>query len=100
MPLLTRVDLIVAYPYGLLADTIGRKPTLMLSYGGVAISFLLSPSMLGTLSYAVRKSPFILILGSFMQLIGGGVPVMMSTLYSIASDVSTDENKSVSQVHI
>ena len=87
----------VAYPYGLLADTIGRKPTLMLSYGGVAISFLMSPFMLGTLAYAVRRNPGILVFGSFMQLIGGGVPVMMSTLYSVASDVSTDENKCVLQ---
>jgi hypothetical protein len=34
-------------------------------------------------------------MGGFFQIFGGGVPVMLSTLYSIAADVSSEEDKSV-----
>lgn len=93
--MLTRLDLIATYPYGLLADRIGRKPTLMLSYGGMAFSFCLSPLMLGSWKYAMRENPYMMLGGSVMTLVGGGIPVLMATLYAMAADVSSEETKCV-----
>lgn len=87
------VDLIVTYPYGMLADRIGRRPTALLSYGGLALSFSLSPLMLGPWKYSIRQNPYILLTGSIFTLVGGGIPVLMATLYAIASDVSTEKDK-------
>jgi MFS family permease len=77
----------------MLADRIGRKPTVLLSYGGLAFSFFTSPLMLGPWKYTIRAHPYILLGGSVTTLIGGGVPVFLNTLYAIATDVSTEENK-------
>lgn len=85
--------MIATYPYGMLADRIGRRPTVLFSYGGLAFSFSLSPLMLGPGKYAMRENPYMLLTGSVFTLFGGGIPVLFSTLYAVASDVSTEENK-------
>lgn len=85
----------MAFPYGILADKIGRKPTVLLSYAGVAASFLFAPFGLGTQRDYIRDHPYILMAGSVFQLIGGGVPVLLSTLYAIVADVSDEKDKYV-----
>jgi MFS transporter, PCFT/HCP family, solute carrier family 46 (folate transporter), member 1 len=88
------LDLLVAYPYGMLADRIGRKPVLLMSFGGLAVSFLLAPFMLlSSWRQIIRDNPYIMITGPIFTLFGGGVPVLLATLYSVASDASTDETK-------
>lgn len=85
--------MIVAFPFGMLSDRIGRKPTLLLSYLGVAVSFYFSPFMLGKLNHTVRRNPYVLMWGYLFQLIGGGVPVLLATLYAIVTDVSGEQEK-------
>lgn len=87
------LDLIATYPYGMLADRIGRRPTALLSYGGVALSFSLSPLMLGPWKYSIRQNPYVLLTGSVFTLLGGGIPVLMATLYAIVSDVTTEKDR-------
>lgn len=92
-PANTHSDFIVAYPYGILSDTIGRKPIILMAYGAQAVSFCLTPFALGELRMIVRENPYILLWGTLFTLIGGGVPVLMSTFYAIAADVSTEKDK-------
>lgn len=77
----------------MLSDRIGRKPTALLAYSGLAVSFLISPLMLGAGKRALRANPYLLLTGSLFGLVGGGVPVFLATLYSIAADVSAEEDK-------
>lgn len=79
----------------MLADRIGRKPTVFISYLGVSVSFYFSPVMLGFFNHFFRRHPYALMCGYVFQLIGGGIPVLLATLYAIASDVSSEQNKYV-----
>lgn len=76
-----------------MSDRFGRKPTALLAYGGVIISFLFTPLMFGPLKQQVRNNPYLMLWGSLFQVMGGGIPVLLQTLYAIAADVSTDEEK-------
>ncbi|KAI1056734.1 hypothetical protein LB507_001838 [Fusarium sp. FIESC RH6] len=76
-----------------MSDKIGRKPTLMFSWIGIAVCYLFAPFSIKAFQGSLRDRPYVLVLGGFFQIFGGGIPVLMSTLYSIAADVSTEENK-------
>lgn len=76
-----------------MSDTIGRKPVLLLAYTGQAVSFCLVPFFFGTLRMTVRKHPYILMINVLFTLVGGGVPMLLSTFYAIVSDVSTEKDK-------
>lgn len=77
----------------MLADRIGRKPTAVFAYAGIAVSFSFAPLMLGVFRHSVRRNPYILMFGALFQLLGGGVPVLLATLYAMAADVSTEQEK-------
>ncbi|KND93588.1 hypothetical protein TOPH_01530, partial [Tolypocladium ophioglossoides CBS 100239] len=94
------MTLLVAFPYGLLADRIGRKPTAVLAYGGTAVSFAFTPLMLGGMQAQVRGNPYLLMTGSLFLLFGGGVPVLLATLYAMAADVSTEKEKATSFLYL
>lgn len=79
----------------MLADRIGRKPTAILSYSSLAFSFATSPLMLGEFKYILRANPNIILYGSIFQIIGGGIPVLMTTLYATVADVSSEKDKYV-----
>ena len=66
---------------------------MLLAYGGMAVSFLFGPLMLGTHGNYVRQHPYILLTGSVFQLVGGGVQVLLATLYAIVADVSEEKDK-------
>ena len=85
----------MAFPYGILADRIGRKPTAFMAYGSVAVSFGFAPFMLNVMKKAVRENPYLLMTGSLFLLFGGGVPVLLNTLYAMAADVSSEKEKYV-----
>ncbi|RGP73028.1 mfs transporter [Fusarium sporotrichioides] len=87
------IGLIVAFPYGTMSDKIGRKPTIMFAWIGIAVCFLFAPFSIKAFQGSLRDRPYVLVLGGFFQVFGGGIPVLMSTLYSIAADVSTEEDK-------
>lgn len=77
----------------MMADRMGRKPTVLLSFGGLAASFYLTPFMLGPSKDSIREHPYILLIGTMFTLIGGGIPVLITTLFAMISDVSTEKNK-------
>lgn len=67
-----------------------------MAYLGLAISFAFTPIMLGYFKATVRRNPYILMFGCVLQLFGGGITVLFATLYAVAADVSSDQDKSVS----
>jgi PCFT/HCP family folate transporter-like MFS transporter 1/3 len=77
----------------MMSDKIGRKPTVIFSYAGVAFSMGIGPFFLKDLSNLIRHHPNWLLVGSIFQIFGGGIPVLLSTLYAIAADVSSEEQK-------
>ncbi|KAL7937119.1 major facilitator superfamily domain-containing protein [Trichoderma chlorosporum] len=90
------MNLLTTFPFGMLADKIGRKPTAMLAYGGMALSPISGPLMLGVAQRALRRNPYLLMTGSLFLLIGGGVPVVLAMLYAMAADVSSEKDKAAS----
>ncbi len=77
-----------------MSDRFGRKPTALLAYVGVFVSFLFTPLMLGPpLQHRVRANPYILLWGNLFQIVGGGIPVLLQTLYAMAADVSSEDEK-------
>ncbi|KAI9149369.1 MFS efflux pump atnC [Paramyrothecium foliicola] len=91
---------VAAYPYGMMSDRIGRKPTVLLSYGGLALSFAFAPVVLKGMAFAIRRHPYFIMLGAPFQLVGGGVPVLIATLYAIAADVSEEKEKAANFLYL
>jgi PCFT/HCP family folate transporter-like MFS transporter 1/3 len=77
----------------MLADKIGRKPTILLASIGMALGPISGPFTLGVFQNAVRKNPYILMTGSLFLLIGGGAQVVLAMLYAMAADVSSEKEK-------
>lgn len=69
---------------------IGRKPTFVLSYIGIILAFGWSPFMLAVVK---TTNLYLVMMGSFFFLIGGGIPVAMNSLQAMAADVSTEAEK-------
>ncbi|KAM6486659.1 major facilitator superfamily domain-containing protein [Trichoderma sp. SZMC 28011] len=90
------LSLLTTFPFGLLADKIGRKPTMMLAYGGMTLSPISGPLLLGVAQHALRKNPYLLMTGSLFLLIGGGIPVVLAMLFAMAADVSSEKDKAAS----
>ncbi|KAK2593713.1 hypothetical protein QQS21_008578 [Conoideocrella luteorostrata] len=94
------MTLLVTFPYGMLADRIGRKPTAVFAYGGLAVSFSFTPLLFNGLQDYFRRNPYILMTGSLWILLGGGVPVLFNTFYAIAADVSAEQEKAASFLYL
>ncbi|KAM3504821.1 hypothetical protein MY11210_008200, partial [Beauveria gryllotalpidicola] len=95
------VTLVTAFPFGAMSDRFGRKPTALIAYFGLFASFFVTPLMLGPpLRQRVRANPYLLLWGSLFQVAGGGVPVLLQTLYAMAADVSSEEEKSTNFLYI
>lgn len=77
----------------MLADKIGRKPTILLASIGMALVPLSGPFLLGVFQSQVRKNPYILMTSSLFLLIGGGTQVVLAMLYAMAADVSSEKEK-------
>lgn len=77
----------------MLADKIGRKPTILISSIGMALGPISGPLMLGLFQTTVRKNPYILMTSSLLLLIGGGAQVVLAMLYAMAADVSSEKEK-------
>ncbi|PBP21250.1 hypothetical protein BUE80_DR007861 [Diplocarpon rosae] len=92
--LITSVEAVVgfafAFPYGILADRIGRKPVFLLSMVGVILAM--------SADFAVLRFWRIIpihwiIYTSIVEVIGGGRPVTTSVLYAIVVDVHLPGNR-------
>ncbi|UKZ72911.1 hypothetical protein TrVFT333_000548 [Trichoderma virens FT-333] len=90
------MSLLTTFPFGMLADKIGRKPTALLAYGGMIMGAISGPLLLGVGQYALRKNPYLLMIGSLFLLVGGGVPVTLAMLFAMAADVSSEKEKAAS----
>ncbi|KAH6611284.1 hypothetical protein Trco_001304 [Trichoderma cornu-damae] len=90
------MSLLTAFPFGMLADKIGRKPTALLAYGGMTLSPVSGPLLLGAFQPAVRKNPYLLMIGSLFLVLGGGSQVVLAMLYAMAADVSSEKQKAAS----
>lgn len=77
----------------MMADKIGRRPTLIFAYFGVMVPLSFGPFMLQKYQLVIRENPYLMMWGSVFQLLGGGFPVMLSTIYAIAADVSVEKEK-------
>ncbi|KAJ5206688.1 Major facilitator superfamily domain general substrate transporter [Penicillium cf. griseofulvum] len=78
------VGLIVAFPFGVLADRVGRKPIIVLSMIGTSLSLAWELAVIGL--PRIISVRFILA-GPLFTVIGGGNTVLLANLYSIASDL-------------
>ncbi|CRK18772.1 MFS efflux pump atnC like protein [Verticillium longisporum] len=85
------VTLVIAFPYGVLADRMGRKPAFFLAYVGILLGFGWGPFVL---SFPHFPSIWVLLLGHVFFLIGGGVPLAINNIYAMAADVSNEADRS------
>lgn len=63
-----------------------------MSFSGLAFSFATSPMYF---TYFRDINPYWILPGCIFQAIGGGIPVIFTTLYSIAADVTDEKNRFV-----
>jgi len=80
-----------AFPYGLLADRIGRKKT----FGLAILGIILSSAWIVMIIWWWKIFPLRLIwLGPIFRAVGGGDSVAAAAIYAIAADVTTEANRS------
>ncbi|KAK4145118.1 general substrate transporter [Dichotomopilus funicola] len=91
------VGLVAAVPYGVLADRIGRKPSFVIAYLGMMMAFAWTPLIL---AFGDPSLVRLCVFGSLFFLFGGGVPVALNTLHAIASDISSESNRSTHFLYI
>ncbi|KAH9214752.1 major facilitator superfamily domain-containing protein [Leptodontidium sp. 2 PMI_412] len=84
------VGLTFAFPFGILADKIGRKPVYMISMVGTVLYLT---STMAILRFWRIIPIHLIIFCSIFQVIGGGTQVLLAVLYSIAADVESSENR-------
>ncbi|KAK2768347.1 hypothetical protein FQN54_000201 [Arachnomyces sp. PD_36] len=81
---------LLAIPYGLLADRIGRKPTVCLSIPGFILNGIL---ILVPLRFSNVFPLRTVWLSSLTWFIGGGPVVAFATLWTMMADVTTNEER-------
>ncbi|PLB37448.1 MFS general substrate transporter [Aspergillus candidus] len=84
------VGLVVAFPFGILADRVGRKPIIILSMAGTLLSLAWELAVIGM--PRVIRVEFILA-GPLFAVVGGGNTVLLANLYSIASDLVAQSDR-------
>ncbi|KAL1892558.1 hypothetical protein Cpir12675_004486 [Ceratocystis pirilliformis] len=87
------VSIAAAMPYGILADRVGRKPALLLSWCGMIPGFAY---IMGFIYLARDRNLYFVLVGSLFQVFGGGLSVAFSTIYAVASDVTANQNRATS----
>ncbi|KAK9782142.1 putative Major facilitator superfamily domain-containing protein [Seiridium cardinale] len=84
------VGMLVAYPFGVLADKIGRRPVYALAAAGQSAAILWS--LIVYAGWRVLPLELVLIAPVF-QLFGGGMAVGTAVLYAILSDVMPAQSR-------
>ncbi|KAF5524262.1 MFS efflux pump atnC [Colletotrichum aenigma] len=91
------INMLVAFPYGILSDRIGRKAVLLLAYFGTVLTFSWAPLML---SFFPEANIYFLFVGMVFGVIGGGIVVMFNNVYAIAADISTEKDRASNFVYL
>ncbi|KAJ5719578.1 hypothetical protein N7493_007156 [Penicillium malachiteum] len=78
------VGLFVAFPFGALADRIGRKPILVLAVIGSSLAVVWE---LAIVAFPRLINVQTILAGPMLTVLGGGSTVMLANLYTIASDL-------------
>ncbi|KAB8295335.1 hypothetical protein EYC80_007236 [Monilinia laxa] len=82
--------MLMAVPYGLLADKIGRKPVFALTILGILLSLMLEVFIMSEwLMLPIR----LVWLAPFLQFIGGGEKAASAIFFAIISDVTTQSER-------
>jgi MFS family permease len=84
------LGIILAIPYGLLADRIGRKPTIYLSIPGFALNILITAVVLWFSNIFPLRFIW---LGSLAWLFGGGLVVASAIIWTMMADVTTESER-------
>ncbi|OHF01733.1 major facilitator superfamily transporter [Colletotrichum orchidophilum] len=84
------VNFLVAFPYGVLSDGIGRKAGLVFAYIGTVTAFSWAPFLL---AHFPDISIYYLFFGSCFFLFGGGIVVVFNNVYAMAADISTEKDR-------
>ncbi|KAH7388904.1 major facilitator superfamily domain-containing protein [Cadophora sp. MPI-SDFR-AT-0126] len=84
------VGMTFAFPFGILADKIGRKPVYMISMIGTTL-YLVSTMLV--IRFWRFLPVHLVIFCSIFQIIGGGTQVLLAVLYSIAADVESSAHR-------
>ncbi|KAJ6790408.1 hypothetical protein PWT90_07651 [Aphanocladium album] len=84
------LELLVAFPYGMYADRNGRKPILRLALLGILLQNVYGWAIL---AMGQKMSINMLLASPLFVLAGGGSTVLVSTMYSIISDVADEANR-------
>ncbi|KAI1371182.1 MFS general substrate transporter [Hypoxylon crocopeplum] len=92
MTVASLVTILVAFPFGILADR-ARKPVYLLSAVGQCLSIIWS---LLVFHFSDTLPIELAMLSPILSLLGGGLTVAMTILYAIISDVQTPENRAIS----
>ncbi|KAJ0161519.1 hypothetical protein CTA2_6085 [Colletotrichum tanaceti] len=85
------VNMLVAFPYGVLSDRIGRKAGMLLAYVGTVFAFSWSPFVLAR--FPGLDNIYVLFVGTTFFLVGGGIVVVFNNIYAMAADVSTETDR-------
>ncbi|KAK1981876.1 major facilitator superfamily transporter [Colletotrichum cereale] len=91
------VNMIVAFPYGVLSDRIGRKAGMLLAYAGMVGATIWPPFVLARFPEA---SIYLILLGILTSFVGGGIVVVFNNLYAMAADVSTARDRASNFVYL
>ncbi|KZF23301.1 MFS general substrate transporter [Xylona heveae TC161] len=84
------VSLVAAFPFGVLADILGRKPIILLSSVGSLLSLAW---VLAVIALPQIISVQFILAGPLFTVVGGGSTVLVANLYSILSDVVPDTDR-------
>lgn len=85
-------SILLALPYGLLADRIGRKPTILLAVPGFVLNILMQGCVLWFSDIFPLRAIW---LSSLSWLFGGGVVVAAAVIWTMMTDVTTEAQRSV-----
>ncbi|KAF7184358.1 hypothetical protein CNMCM7691_005110 [Aspergillus felis] len=84
------VGLFVAFPFGVLADRVGRKPVIFLSVIGTSLALAWE---LAVIAFPKIVQVQAILAGPLFTVVGGGNTVLLANLYSIASDLVAQSDR-------
>jgi MFS family permease len=84
-------SILLAIPYGLMSDRIGRKPTIMLSIPGFILNMIISGTVLWWSNIFPLRAIWI---SALAWLFGGGLVVAAALVWTMMADVTTEKQRS------